>query len=755
MAMDNELNSPEEEIHLRDYLKVIQKRKWTIISFFAILVITVTISTLKARPVYRATVQLLIEKENPNVVEFRQVMEVNSVDLDYYQTQYKILESRSLAKQVIDTLHLKDHPEFAPKPQEKGWSPLSLLTHLSSLLQPAKPHPGGAVAINSIRESRLIDTFLARLKVEPVRSSRLVKVSYQGYDPTLITDISNTLARLYIEQSLHNKFSASQEATSWLSRELTGLKKKMETSQIALQRYKAQHSIVSLTPLEDGGQGGGENIVAQKLAELTSELTKARTERIGLETLYRQVQGLSARPEMIESVSAVNNNALIKDLKTQYVRLIGEFSELSKKYGEKHPRMIQLDTELETIREKISLEVKKVAKGIEIEYQVARSREETLRQALEEQKQEATDLNQKSIEYSILKREADSNQQLYDSLLKRMKEATLTTELKTSNIRIVDPAEIPERPIKPKKQLNILLAMITGLMLGVGLAFFFEYLDNTVKTPEEVERYLGIPFLGPVGRFKTNGKSTGSELVVLEDPRSNIAEGLRNIRTNLLFASPEVSQKVLMVTSSAASEGKTVVIANLAAVLAQTGKRVLLIDADLRKPRINRVFGLPREPGLSNLLIGEATLDSVLQKTEVESLQVIPAGPIPPNPSELLGLPKLERIIQEARERFDIILFDSPPVMSVTDPLVLASRLDGVVLVVRGGHTPRDPIRRVISQLSDVNAKMLGVVLNNIDFRKERYYYQYYYRYYYSYYEEDRSNGKQKRRHKTAKSAKE
>lgn len=747
--MDNELHSQEEEIHLRDYLKVIQKRKWMVISFFVILVTTVTISTFKMRPVYRSTVQLLIEKENPNIVEFRQVMEVNAVDLDYYQTQYKMLESRSLARQVIDTLRLRDHPELAPKPGE-DWGLTDLLSgffsDLLSSLEPAKPHPGGEVAAASIRDSRLINSFLGKLKVEPIRNSRLVNVSYQGHDPALITDIANAVARIYIEQNLQNKFSASQEATSWLSRELVNLKKKVEVSQVALQRYKAQHSIISLTPLEDGAQGGKENVIAQKLAELTSELTKARTERIGLETLYHQVQGLSSRPEMVESVPTVTGNSLIKDLKAQYVKLLGESSELSKKYGEKHPRMIQLSTELETIKEKIALEVKKIAKGIEIDYQVARSRENTLRQALEEQKREAMDLNQKAIEYSVLRREADSNQQLYDSLLKRMKEATLTTELKASNIRVIDPAEIPEIPIKPKKKLNLLLAVITGLMLGVGLAFFFEYLDNTVKTPEEVERYLGTPFLGPVGRFRMNGWDSGGELIVLEEPKSNVAEGLRNIRTNLLFSSPEASRKALMITSTATSEGKTVLAANLAVVLAQTGKRVLLIDADLRKPRINRVFGLEREPGLSNLLIGEASLESVLRETEMENLRVIPAGPIPPNPSELLGLPTLEWLLQEAWEGFDLVLFDSPPVMSVTDPLVLASRLDGVVLVVKGGSTPREPIRRVISQLSDVNARLLGVVLNNVDFRKERYYYQYYYRYYYSYYGEEGSSGKKKKR---------
>lgn len=748
--MDNEIHSSEEEIHLRDYLKVIQKRKWTVISFFVILVTTVTISTFKMRPIYRSTVQILIEKENPNIVEFRQVMEVNAVDLDYYQTQYKMLESRSLARQVIDSLHLQDHPEFSPKPGE-DWSLTALLSglfsDLLSSLEPAKPHPGGEAAAASIRDSRLINSFLGKLKVEPIRNSRLVNMSYQGYDPALITDIANTLARLYIEQNLQHKFSASQEATGWLSGELVNLKKKVEVSQVALQRYKAQHSIISLTPLEEGAQGGKENVMAQKLAELTSELTKSRTERIGLETLYHQVQALSSRPEMVESVPTVTGNSLIKDLKGQYVKLLGESSELSKKYGEKHPRMIQLDTELETIKEKIALEVKKIAKGIEIEYQVARSRENTLRQALEDQKREAMDLNQKAIEYSVLRREADSNQQLYDSLLKRMKEATLTTELKSSNIRVIDPAEIPETPIKPKKKLNLLLALITGLMLGVGLAFFFEYLDNTVKTPEEVERYLGLPFLGPVGRFRMEeGRASGNELIVLEQPKSNVAEGLRNIRTNLLFSSPEAARKALMITSTATSEGKTVLAANLAVVLAQTGKRVLLIDADLRKPRINRVFHIDREPGLSNLLIGEATLDSVLRETEVENLRVIPAGPIPPNPSELLGLPTLERLLQEAWEKFDLILFDSPPVMSVTDPLVLASRLDGVILVVKGGYTPRDPIRRVISQLSDVNAKMLGVVLNNVDFRKERYYYQYYYRYYYSYYGEDGADGKKKKK---------
>jgi capsular exopolysaccharide family len=359
---------------------------------------------------------------------------------------------------------------------------------------------------------------------------------------------------------------------------------------------------------------------------------------------------------------------------------------------------------------------------------------------METKKKEALNLNQKQIKYDVLKREADTTRALFESLLKRAKEATLTEGLNVTNIVVVDPARVPETPVKPKKAQNILLALITGFTLGIGLAFFLEYLDNTIKTPDEVERYLKIPLLGVVGSFLTNSPDPKKkEMITQVEPKSTIAEAFRTIRTNLLFSSPDVEKKVLLITSVLPLEGKTVLASNLAITFATMGKNVLLIDADLRRPRIHAVFDLERGKGLSALLIGG---ESTIKNTDIPSLKVITSGALPPNPAELLNSKKMKELIERARAQYDLIIIDSPPILSVTDPAILATFSDGTVVTIRASSTPRPAIKKGIQQLSEVGGKVLGCVLNDVNFEKESYYYsnyRYYYHYYYHAYGEEES----------------
>ena len=315
--------------------------------------------------------------------------------------------------------------------------------------------------------------------------------------------------------------------------------------------------------------------------------------------------------------------------------------------------------------------------------------------------------------YNVLKREVEINRALYESLLKRAKETNITEDLQVSNVSIVDPARIPDVPFKPKKGLNILLATIVGLTMGIGLAFFLEYLDDTIKTPEEVERYLKIPFLGYIGRvIIAKDNPYNPDLVALKEPKSHIAEMLRNIRTNILFSTSNFPRKALLVTSSTQGEGKTFLTINLAISLAQMGKRVVVVDTDLRKPRIHPIFGLKKHPGLTDVLTGNHSLESVIQDTKLENLKIIPCGTIPPDPAELLSSEAMKGLIDKLKEQFDFVLFDSPPVMSVTDPTILANLADGVIIVIKGGETPTSPIQRTLQQLSELDTKVLGVVLN-------------------------------------------
>ncbi|RKY70580.1 MAG: hypothetical protein DRQ24_09020, partial [Candidatus Latescibacterota bacterium] len=685
----DEKDSFLEEVHLRDYFRVILKRKWTIIACFVILVTIVTIDSFRTEPVYKATCQVLIERENPKVVPIQEVLSVDARGWyrDYYKTQYEILRSQELAKRVIKRLALYNSEEFNRKPK-MGLGTIiatvryTIIKAISSILSPKKEKTKVYHQRSLIQA--YVGAYLGRLNIQPVRESRLVNISFYAYDPQLAAKVANTHAQIYIEQNLERKFSASKEALKWLNKRIKEVKEKLEKSEQALRKYKQAHDLVSIDFAES------HNIRVQRLNELNTALMEAKTKRIEKENLYRELKRISDQPEMIESMPAVVANPLIQQLKAEYIKTKTDYSKLSQSYGPEHPKMIRLRSEIKELKAKIASEVKKIARSIETEYRVAKKQEEALSKALEEEKKKALALNEKEIQYNVLKREVEINRTLYESLLKRAKETDITENLPVSNISIVDPASVPNVPFKPRRGRNILLAMVVGLTLGIGLAFFLEYLDDTIKTPEEVERYLKIPFLGYVGKvIIAKDNPYNPDLVALKEPKSHIAEMFRNIRTNVLFSTSNFPRKVLLVTSAAKEEGKTFLTINLGITLAQMGKRVVVVDTDLRKPKIHHILNLKKHPGLTDILAGNDVLESVIQDTELENLKVIPCGTIPPNPAELLSSEAMKSLIDKLKEQFDFALFDSPPVMSVTDATILANLADGVIMVIKGGETPK------------------------------------------------------------------
>jgi capsular exopolysaccharide synthesis family protein len=593
--------------------------------------------------------------------------------------------------------------------------------------------------------SDLIDEYLDRLGIDPERNTRLVSVSFSGTHPEIITRIANTHAHLFIEHNLGLKFAASTEAIEWLDQHMGQLKKKVEESEVELHRYKEENSIVSLEERQD--------IIVQHLSELNSALTRAKTDRIRLETLYNQVTKYTGKDGVIESLPSVINNSLIQGLKTEFIGLQAEYNRISNKYGRKHPHIVEVISKRDLIGEKIKSEVQKIIESIKTEYEIALSEESVLQEAMEVQKREAMDLNKKAIQYGVLKREAESNKQVFDVVLNRLKETDLTRGLKASNITVVDPAEVPRYPVRPRKKLNIILAAIIGLMGGIGLAFFFEYLDDTVKTPDDLKRYFGIPFLGPIPfhDFSQHTTQKYPELVTFFDPKSQVSEAYNGLRTSILFSIPKEGGKAIMVTSAGPSEGKSLTVANLAVTLAQTGNQVCILDCDMRKPRLHKLFHLENEEGLSSVLVGKTPLSDVTHAGIVQGLSLIPCGQRPPNPSELLGSPQMQSLLNELRAIYDYVIMDSPPLAAVTDSVVLARFVDGVCLVIKGGETIREVVTRGVDLLRNANAHILGAVINNIDVTRKSYYYYYQY-YYYSYYgDEDegaqsRMSGKRHRR---------
>jgi capsular exopolysaccharide synthesis family protein len=714
----------EKEVNLRDYWKVIRKRQWIITAFFLIVVITTAIGTFTMMPIYRGTTTIQINKENPQIVDFKEIFAVNTMDMDYYQTQYKILESRSLVKRVIYSLKLAEHPEFLPKPETpfQKWKS-SILNPISGFFTSSNPNKDPT---ESEKETAFVNQFLKKLKIEPIRNSRLVKIHFDSNYPELSSQVSNTLAKTYIQQNLETRFVATQQAKEWLNSQLDDLKAKVEKADEALQAFGSKHDIISLEEKE--------NVTMQRLTELNEALTKAESERMAKEALYKQTKELN-----FDALPSILENKLIMDLKQAYIQLEAQYMKLSETYKPEYPEMVRLKQQIQTIQKRIDAEINKIITGIKNDYESTLRKESLLRQAFEQQKAKVLVMKDKAIQYNILKREADTNKELYKGLLQRMKEAGVSAGILASNIQVIDQAELPTKPYKPNKRLNLLLAAVVGLFLGVGLAFFFEYLDNTVKTPEDLEQLIRLPSFGMVPeisgerrRLLESGRSYPVELITFGHPKSMLSEAYRNIRTSILLSFSERPPKRIVITSPNPAEGKTTTVINTGIALSQTGAQVVVVDSDMRKPRIHKIFDEENGIGLSNFLSGHTALESIIKKTEIPNLYYIPSGPIPPNPSELIGSKPFKSMVESLGERFDHIVLDSPPVLGFADSIILSTSVDGVILVVLGGKTPRETLQRAKEVLHQVNAKILGVVINRIDIQRSDYGY-YYYRYHYYY----------------------
>lgn len=741
----------QEEVRLQDYWRILKKRQWVIITFFVIIVVSVTITTFLSSPTYKGTTRILIEKDTPNILSFQEVLAFDTSDTDYYQTQYTILKSRSLARAVLEQLGMLQQAEI----ENAGFSVRGLLNEVLFLVGLKEPLTDEAK--QRLVEQQRIDNFLNdTISIEPIKGSWLVDISAVSKNPELAARIANMLVETYIKQTLGSKLSASKDAAGWLEEQLKTSQKKVAESEAALLAYKEKYGIISF---EDR-----QNIVTQKLSELNTAVNNARIKRIGVEAQYRQIQeylrgeataSTSETISKLETLSQVINNPFIQNLKAELSNLEVDQSELLKKFRSKHPNVIAVQSQINSIRSRINAEVRQIITSIKNEYELALAQEEEMRAALEEQKQEALDLNQKAISYAVLEREAESNKRVYDTLLQRTKETNVTEQLETINIRVIDQASVPTYPIAPRKKLNIFLAMIVGLVGGAALAFFFEFLDNTIKSPDDIQHYLNMPFLGfiPKVAYLGNGNGNGVpahrgkpnpvDTVVALDPKSTVSEAYRSLRTNVMFSSLEHGP-VLLVTSAGPTEGKSITVANLAITMAQSGSKTLIIDCDLRKPRMHRIFNIPGSTdGITEMIVnlGSNGMKVAVKRTKIENLDIIPCGQIPPNPSELLSSERTKFLIQALSKKYDRILIDSPPVNVVTDPVILSQIVDGVVLIVRAGQTSRDVARRARDQLLAVKARLLGGVLNSVDLQKDHYYYYSYYHNYY-YQENDDENGK-------------
>ena len=708
--------------HLLDHLRVIYKRRWTVISGFVVVCGTMFIHSSSVTPLYTARVQLLIENDNPNVIKFDEVYEPNKTTNDYYQTQYRILQSRLIARRTLQAEQLWTHPALVGDPAGvvptyaetiRGWlRPVIALWPTSA--EVTEPRD----AAEDSGQAPVVDAFLQAVTVTPLRNSRLVDVAFKSPDPRLASRAANAIAKNYIEQNLEFRFLATKEATEFLTARTAEQRKTLEQSEQALQLYREKTGAMAI---EDR-----QNIVVQRLADLNAAVTRARTDRIEKQSIYNQVATLQKDRAGLDTFPAILNNTFIQQLKVQLNELQRQKAQLSEKLGARHPEMTRLQSAIDSGESRLNSEVQKVVQAVRNDYLAAQANERALQSSLDQQRAEAQELNRAATQHGVLARDAETNQTMFAGLLQRSRETNIAGDLKTSNIRVVDPAEVPRSPSSPNVSSNVRVSLLAGLLLGVGLAFCFEYLDTRIKDPDEIKTMLGLSLLGMVPAF--DRKDVVGPPLIGNGVPSAFSEAFRGIRTNLLFASAAAGPKTVLVTSTGPGEGKTLVASNIAASLAHSNTRVLLIDADMRRPKTHEIFGVTPEPGLSNVLVSKAKASDAVRSTLTPNLWLLPSGKLPPNPAELLGSARFQEFIRSLDEHFDWVIIDSPPVMAVTDPGVLAHIATGVVFVIGSEMTSKWTARTALGQLDAARPNYLGAILNRVELRRHPYFYSKHYR---------------------------
>jgi capsular exopolysaccharide synthesis family protein len=728
LMLENEYElMPGKEIHLRDYLRVIQKRRYTLFTFFIIVNAIVMMMTFSATPLYEASAKLLIEKNNVNPLSGDVLM---GRDPEFLETQAQIITSASVSRKVVKLLSLEqtyasNFPDIA-KSLSAGDTGDGWLTGLINRIKGISPPSIGEAAL--LPESKMTDSSLLvdglamaireTITVRPVRNSRVVEVSFMSHNPELSKRLANAVSKAYIEKILDMRMQSSGHTIDWMTQKAEQERRKLENSEMAMQRYMNANNIITI---EDRIA-----LTPQKLSALGSQYTQAEAKRKELETLYQKLFHAAVNLDAAATIPAIAENQVVQAFRAEIIRAEKNMDDLSKKFGNKHPLMKRAVAELDSLRAKQEQEIRHVIEMVKSQYEMAQSKEQDAAELLATAKKSAVSLNEKSVQYGILKREVETNRKIYDALVSKIKEQGVTEQNQNINVWVVEQAVTPIAPAKPRKGLNLMLGLVLGLIGGIGLCFFIEYFDNTVKSPDDVQERFGLPVLGLVMQQKK--KRGAIEKVALDGSNPGLTEGFKTIRTAIMFSAADHPPKFLLVASMVSEEGKTTLSVNLAVTIAQANKKVLLVDADLRRPRIHKIFCLPNTLGLTTYLAGESD-ETIVNNGPIPNLSIVTAGPNAPNPSELLSSQRFEKFVNSLCNRFDVVVFDSAPVIAVTDTLVLSRLLDSTIVVARAGKTTYEMINIGLTKLQDVSAAVLGIVVNGLQ-EKQYGYYDYQYDYY-------------------------
>ncbi|MCC7279852.1 MAG: polysaccharide biosynthesis tyrosine autokinase [Chromatiaceae bacterium] len=701
--------APDEEdfIDLRHLWGILLRRKGTVLLAAALVVLIGLIYTFTATPIYRGTLLMQIERQEGQVVKYKDVTpdEDARSGQDFYQTQYELLKSRNLARRVIDQLGLE--PQGRKQADEASESFLGNLAGsfqewLAGILgaeTKATDDPGQAEP--DLPPGDQEKALLANLNIEPVRNSRLVKISYESPRPAEAAAVPNAIANNFINMNLERRFEASSYATRFLQEQLQQARVTLEDSEKRLVQYSREREIID-------SENRLSTLMA-RLQEMTTSLVKAEAARIESEAAY-----LGLTDANNPGVAGMLDSQAIEKLKGRRAELQAEYEQNLEVYKPGYPKMQQIQRQIADIDKTIAKEVAAIAGSIRLKFETRQREEAKLNQRIAEIKEEVLTLQDRSTDHQTLKREVDTNRELYEGLLQRLKEVGVTAGIGTNNVSVVDPAEVPIRPYKPSLPKNLAIALVLGLLLGVGLAYLLETLDDSIKTSEDAERRLGVPVLGlmPMAAGEEYGLEAETlALLVNRDPKSPLAEAARSLRTSLLFSTSEGAPRICHFTSASPSEGKTTSAVVMAIIFAQAGGKVLLIDADLRNPSLHRTFGLANTEGLTNFLAGDIEPAKIARPTEVARLFTITSGPLPPNPVELLSSPKMLDLLHLAVERFDYVIIDGPPVIGLADALVLANLASATIFAIHTGETRAGAMEGAVKRLRGANAHVIGGVM--------------------------------------------
>jgi polysaccharide biosynthesis transport protein len=719
--------TPDTDIHLLDRIAVVYRYRRIALAVFVLTTAAMMIQGYSSIQFFRSQGRLLIENERTTAIPGLGANEEFYEDPEpYYQTQYKILKGRDLTRRVVGKLDLSKVPEFNGTLTPPA-TPVSLMLDLRKRLlamlwrqkeeAPEAPKVDAPVVLD---ESAMISAFVGRVSIDPVRGSRLVDISFDSVDPKFAATATNALMDEYVEQNLQVKLQTSENMLAWLAKELANQQSKVEESERALAEYRDKQNALSLDDKQ--------NIVLSRLNQLNDAVTKAKMVRVQKESQFSQIKTLmpsvSVDAVPVDSIPLIAQNAQIQNLKGKLIDLQHQKVQLSERYGDKHPALQNAIAQLTDTQRQLNLEVTKALQSVKNDYDTALLEERTLSQNLEAAKADAQDLSRKSVGYNVMEREAKSNRQVYESLLQREKELRVSSNSRSNNVRVVDRAEVPKAPLAPTGRRTWLMSFAIGLVVAVGVAFGLDYMNDTIKTPEDVTRRLKLPFLGLVPSVRGDKHPVLASSHVPHD----FGEAFRSLRTSLMSRFTAEGTKTLLVTSAQPLEGKTTTACNIAMALAYGGARVLLIDADMRRPGLHRPLQLTNERGLSQVLIGQARVRDVIQRTVDPNLLAITAGRTPPNPSELLASERMKTLLSNlSHGPFDWIVIDTPPVLAVTDAVILAPLVSGVTFVVGAEMTRRRLAERALDTIMSAHPRFAAVVLNKVDFARNKYYYSRYY----------------------------